>query len=97
MSENIIEPRHGHRIVAAAIQLKDGRVYCGVRHFDELMRMHLEELPPAGVRDAKQGFVDNKYQFLTREEAWTVAQCAGQIKTDPFPAPTGRLYSEDLW
>ncbi len=95
--DEIINPRHGHRIVTAAIQLKDGRVYCGVRHFDELMRMHLEALPIDEVKGHAQGFVDNKYQFLTREEAWRVAQCAGQIRTHAFPVPNGTLYSEDLW
>lgn len=92
----IIEPRHGHRIVSAAIKLKDGRVYCGVRHFDELMRMHLEVLPRTHLNDHEQGFVDNKYCFLSRQEAYKVALAANQVSDDKACC-RGTLYSEDVW
>lgn len=88
-----------HVIVCAAIRLKDGIVVCGVRHFDELMRMSFEEMfpedPARGVVGSTQGFVDNNHQFLTRGEAWKVAEAAGQIKGTP-PCP-GTLFSEDLY
>jgi hypothetical protein len=87
------------RIVCAALQLKDGRVICGVRHFDQLMRPVLEGLypddPRRGVAECEQGFVDNDYLFLDRNEAWKVAEAAGQIQGTP-PVP-GMLFSEDLY
>lgn len=93
MSERL--PR---QIVCAAIKLTDGRVICGVRHFDELMRMSLpEEIEEAHkvLKDHDQGFVDNRYQYLDRNEAWKIAEAAGQIKGTP-PCP-GCLFSEDLY
>lgn len=83
-------------IVCAAIRLNDGRVVCGVRHFDELMRMVLEDFGGTKILlGHEQGFVDNRYQFLGRNEAWEVAEAAGQIRGVP-PHP-GCLFSEDLY
>lgn len=100
-AEPHFEPRHGHRIVCAAVQLADGRVVCGVRHFDSVMRAML----PAELEEAhkvlkghEEGFVDNKYLFRDRNTAWNIAYLAGQIR-DPNAKGTipGMLHSEDLW
>lgn len=101
-AEDHIDPRHGLRIVAAAIQLKDGRVICGVRHFDKIMRMSL----PATVEEAgpilvghEEGFVTNRYEFVDRNEAWKIAVKAGQINFKLWEGHGiwGCLFSEDLW
>lgn len=90
------------RVVCAAIKLATGHIVCGVRHFDEVMR---QSLPPntaqgrAALKGHEQGFVDNRYQFLSRAEAWHVALDAKQF--DPaspeYRGIRGSLFSEDLW
>ena len=89
------------RIVAAAIKITKGAntglVICGVRHFDQLMIGQLEALGyKTRAPEAEQGFVDNDYKFLDREQAWNVANFANQIH---FISGTmrGVLHSEDLW
>lgn len=45
-----------------------------------------------------QGFMTNKYRFVTREEAYIIAKEAGQIiKRHDVTETPGTLYSEDLW
>jgi hypothetical protein len=97
-----VEPRHGHRVVAAALRLTDGTVIVGVRHLDALMIAQLDRMGISEGRQIvghEQGFVDNKYQFLTREEAYRVALAAYQF--DPngpeYTGIRGCLFSEDVW
>lgn len=80
------------RVVAAAIQLSDGLVICGVRHYDQLMRPFLPNEPD---KDAAQGFVLSDYRFVGRVEAFEIAKAANQIL--PGEGKHGQLYSEDLW
>jgi hypothetical protein len=98
----LIDPRHGHRVVAAAIRLDEhfpGLVVCGVRHFDGFMIAQLDALGIEKAFAHEQGFIDNKFEFLTREQAWSVALAAFQF--DPasaeFDGIRGSLHSEDLW
>lgn len=86
-------------VVAAALQHKDGRIVCGVRHYDELMIAVLKQLPDFmsdGWRTAEQGFVDSRGRFLTREEAWGIAAGAQQIVVTDSTR-RGVLHSEDVW
>ena len=87
-------------IVCAAMRdTKTGKVICSVRHWDELSRQRFNSQEEAMDFDDEQGFVDNKYQFLTRTEAWQVAEAAGQIKRrcGGDTANGGTLYSENLY
>jgi hypothetical protein len=87
-------------IVCAAMRdTKTGKVICSVRHWDELSRQRFNSQEEAMDFDDEQGFVDNKYQFLTRTEAWQVAEAAGQIKRrcGGDTADGGTLYSENLY
>lgn len=94
--------RVGQRIVCAAVNLRDGKIVCGVRHFDELMQ---QVLPPNDNRGRVelaghvQGFVDNDYQFLNRSDAWRVAIKAHQVdpRSPDYAGTPGTLFSEDLW
>lgn len=93
------DPTNMRRVVAAAIKLKDGRILCGVRHFDEIMRSWLpSEITEARpfIASAEQGFVDNRYQFMDRNEAWDVAVAANQLLPN-YAGIEGHLFSEDLW
>jgi hypothetical protein len=51
---------------------------------------------PNNPPNVEQGFVDNDYKFLDRNEAWNIAMYAGQIH---MMAGTmrGCLHSEDLY
>lgn len=80
-----------------------GKIICGARHWDSAMRGQVQFLIEDGRRKmpdewvaAEQGFIDQYGQFLTREEAYLIAEKAGQIKYGPQHS-MGTLYSEDLY
>jgi hypothetical protein len=94
-------------VVCAANRTKDGkRMVCGARHWDSAMRgqvcntnwfsIKLFGRLPKRWRGAEQGFIDQFGVFMTREEAWVVAEAAGQIKFGRDYSK-GTLYSEDLY
>ena len=101
-----------HLIVCAAIRNdKTGIVLCGVHHgvcMGLAIRLGLQPRE-AGSADWTCGFVDNEQQFLTRAEAWKVADAAGQIRrptgwekdySQTRPAGVGDeklLFSENLY
>lgn len=99
------------KIVAAATKIgvvEEGFDYVskeiilvGVRHWDDLMHNQYNNMPESVTVDEVQGFVDNFGQFLTREEAWVVAESAGQIlfKESWNVNSKGNyvLYSENVW
>lgn len=84
-------------------------IICGARHYDEVMRTailalysHCLDLDTAmkmarheGWYGCEQGFIDQKGEFLTREQAWKIAEAAGQIRQ--VTGKPGTLYSEDLY
>ena len=87
----------GRRVVCAANRHPDTHeMLLGTRHFDHLMRN-------AGAGRAKsfteQGFIDQHGEFMTRTEAWQVAEAAGQIirRCDGDTTNGGTLYSENLY
>jgi hypothetical protein len=92
------------RIVCAAIRAPDGEVLLGVRHYSADMHRQIECRRDgekfAHRHDEDQGFVDQHGAFLTREEAYVVAQAAGQI-VRPQACGEGlkgpKLYSEGLY
>ena len=87
------------RVVCAALRSrKTGRIVAGARHYDSVMR---NVTSVNGKREpewvgAEQGFIDQFGKFLTREEAWTVASIAHQLRPHPSQIP-GTLFSEDLY
>jgi len=99
-----------HIVVCAAMKLKDGTVVTGVRHTSPDMRSVMKRIFGPGYHRlvVEQGFLDNRGNFLTREEAWKVADRAGQIRRldskEFLPSPReagvgdeGTLYSENLY
>jgi hypothetical protein len=83
------------RIVCAANRKRfTGHVVLGIRHWDDFMRgIHSEGDP------VDQGFIDNRGNFLSRTEAWKVANAAGQIirRVGGDDVNGGTLYSENLY
>ena len=92
------------RIVCAAMRCLDGTLIVGPRHFDSVMRKQYEHLGLLGIVAPKavppeQGFIDQFGTYLSRTEAWRVAESAGQIITRVGGDTTdgGTLYSENLY
>ncbi len=85
-------------VVCAAIRNSYGLIICGPRHFDETMHrlLSVSETSGGDWADAEQGFIDQYGTFLTREEAWIVAEKAGQIKYR-VGGDGKKLYSENLY
>ena len=87
------------RIVCAAnVNSINGDMVLGVRHHDKFMRSSVE-FNAGGWIDAKQGFIDQHGNWLSRTEAWKVAEAAGQIirRCGGDDAEGGTLYSENLY
>lgn len=95
------------RIVCAANKYEiNGEVIIilGARHFDQRMVQQINRLPP-DIKDRLtkstdcQGFIDQHGKFLTRTEAWKIAEANGQIRhrVGGDSANGGTLYSENLY
>lgn len=94
------------RVVCAAIRAADGDLLLGIRHYSADMHRQIA----ARTDGAKfchclgddQGFVDQHGVYMTRDEAWTVADAAMQIVRSAgnrWNADRGRweLHSEGLY
>lgn len=90
-------PSRRPRVVCAAMRMKDGSIVSGVRHFSPDMRSTLRRLYGVGyhLKVEEQGFIDARGTFLSREEAWLVAEDKGQILKQV--SSPGTLYSENLY
>jgi hypothetical protein len=87
------------RIAQAAISY-GGYIVTGTRHYCPIMDLQINSVGhhdlkryAGGLSEVVQGFTDQYGTFLTRKEAWVIAEAAGQIRrvTDT----PGTLYSED--
>jgi hypothetical protein len=90
------------RVVCAANKMKDGTIVCGARHYDDVMRGVFRKLDNSAGRTvtvAEQGFIDQRGRFMNRQEAWKVAEAAGQIArhVGGDTSNGGTLYSENLY
>lgn len=84
-------------IVCAAIKhTESGTIVCGVRHFDEIMHsICVLAWPDYNGGHFEQGFVNNRYEFLDREQAKAVVLQNNQVLREQ---PTYvDLYSENLY
>lgn len=86
------------RVVCAANRHRiSGDIILGVRHFDTLMHMQIDNsIGRLSWVDSEQGFVNQRGEFLTREEAWIVAEKAGQV-IHRCGGDGEKLYSENLY
>jgi hypothetical protein len=76
-------------VVCAALRNVHGTIICGPRHWDSICR--------GTSKDGwEQGFVDQRGVFMTREEAWKVAEAAMQI-IRRCGGDGERLFSENLY
>jgi len=88
-------------IVCAACKVED-ITFAGARHFDKIMLSQINALNDESrfAARAEQGFIDQYGTFHNRQEAFKIAEEAGQInvrrpKSGNPDEPT--LYSEDLY
>ena len=95
------------RLVVCAAMRQGEMIVAGARHYDSVMRKAIEKLG-LPIHGWEQGFIDQKGAFLTREEAWALADKMGQIRRptgleenfNPRPAnmgDKGLLFSENLY
>jgi len=78
------------RIKAAAIRLKDGRVFTGKCH-GNIIQSFPGKVDRQDTVGSQHGFVTSDGRFVDRQDARDVAVAAGQV-----PEGIGVLYSEDL-
>lgn len=90
-----MEDHSQRRVVCAANMFPDGTIILGARHWDPLMCQQANALGRKGGTE-EQGFIDQWRVFMTREEAWLVAEAAGQIIYRGNWGD-GVLYSENLY
>lgn len=86
------------RVVCAAVRSPEGLVVCGPRHLDPSMRLVLMRLGvfAKDIGGWEQGFVDQRGEFMSREEALRVAWNAGQV-IRRCGGDDRQLFSENLY
>jgi hypothetical protein len=86
------------RVVCAAIRSRNsGKIICGARHYDQIMRSQLQDCPIDKVI-VEQGFIDQWCNFMNREDALIVALSANQlIRTGGGFNGSCELFSENLY
>jgi hypothetical protein len=92
--------RSQRRVVCAACKMSDGTLVLGARHGDGCMIATADRLGKKRSHDPDdQGFIDQRGVFMTRQEAWKVAEAAGQIlyRCGGDTRDGGTLYSENLY
>lgn len=92
------EPNTQRVVVCAANKSKvTGRIICGARHWDSVMRSHcvVDSKIEYEWKAPDQGFIDQHGVWMDRKEALAVATAAGQIKHKHGVSTL--LFSEDLY
>jgi hypothetical protein len=90
--------------------MDDGLIVPGIRHYSPEMRIILERLYGSNYHEHVKhtGFVNQMGEFMSRKDAWKLADENGQIRRatgfeqdiDPRPAGIGDegiLFSENLY
>jgi hypothetical protein len=85
------------RIICAAIKHKDHGIFCGYRHGKCINQASKHYHNTGNEKTWEQGFIttDNG-RFVNREEAWAIADAAGQIINREHGI-VGTLFSENLY
>lgn len=94
------DPTQRRVVCSANLHKKTSIIFCGARHFDDIMRAqirraNLDMREPSDMW-FEQGFIDQFGVFMTREEALTVALAAGQ-RIYRCGGDEKKLYSENLY
>lgn len=96
------------RVVCSANKLSNGMIVLGVRHWDSFMcnafdnlienieNYECSDLEVYLLDNHEQGFIDQYGNFLTRKEAYVIAEKNNQIVRD-IGYETDELYSEHIY
>ena len=88
-------------VCSAILDSETGRLWCGPRHHNCFWAISecREDGEDLDGENMIQGFVDQFFNFLTRTEAWPIAERNKQIVTRCGGDGTngGTLYSENLY
>lgn len=83
--------------VVCAAHKKGDRIITGARHYDSIVQQQIELTEGYDYwKDAKQGFIDQKGNFLSREEALAIATKNNQIRRR-CGSDEKQLFSENLY
>jgi hypothetical protein len=93
-NNNLIKP-DPWVVCAANMNRTSSRIICGARHWDNIMRS--QKLDTEDFTDWEQGFINQFGEFLTRDEAWIIAEKNGQIKSKCYDTQDSHLFSENLY
>ena len=91
------------RIVCSAVLIRGNLLLVGPRHWDQTMhnqwRLVRNTFDEGALKDHEQGFIDQHGAYLSRTEAWPIAEAAGQIlkRCGGDDTDGGTLYSENLY
>jgi hypothetical protein len=87
------------RITHSACKTPDDRFWikkAPARHHDVFRIMQAHGFTAWGSEET--GFWTNEQRYVDREEAWRIAEAAGQLnERAPTDGRGGTLYSEDVW
>lgn len=89
------------KIIAAALMLENGSVITEpppARHCDLFSKHHNSTMKD--IKVVEQGFILDQgriHSFVTRKDAWKIAEREGQLIKQNFNNTKGTLYTEDLW
>jgi len=88
-----------NRIICAANKLPNGVLLVGARHWDPIMRKQFRAMGGAeGTNthgEVVQGFIDQRGNFYTRQQALKLCIKNAQIKAGKYSDT--ELFSEDLY
>lgn len=95
------EPMPQTVVCAAQRRWDTKEIICGARHFDPIMQANIKALSKsdedqAAWRGSEQGFIDQKGNFLTREEGLKIATETGQMMRR-CGGDHRQLYSDNLY
>ena len=85
------------QVVCAAIRNTNGRIICSARHYDGIMHSQILASSDDWIKDdVEPGFIDQRGVFMTRQEAYILANDCKQIK-HRVGNHNGELFSENLY
>ena len=82
-------------IITSAVELSNGLVYVGTRHGDcyrFIEKFYTED----ALKDSIQGFLNDKLEFLNREQAYYEALSCGQCDKQEYKERIS-IVSKDTW